>query len=195
MFLIVGAENLVKSSSSSSGNGNISPESFYVTPATSPPERPQSYYPFPFPHEQSSSSPARDPAASSSSSLPVQRNPQEPRPKGRPKGSTNKPKPDTDAPAVYPSLEHPQAMNPMIEYNNEKDLLEQLFKMNDKQLKDYATNNLGMKLRSNISTETLLGKIVTAQLGPPSAPTLQLIKNEHKRRKRIDTPKRLRSPM
>ena len=186
--VLLGAENLIKSSSSSSGNGDTSSETFHSLPPTEQ----QQVYPFPFPSEQqSSSSPARDPTASSSTS----RNPQEPRPKGRPKGSTNKPKPDTDAPAVYPSLEHPQAMNPMIEYNNEKDLLEQLFKMSDEELKSYAINNLGLKVRRNISTEALLGQIIKAQLGPPSAPTLKLINAESKRRKRIDTPKPLRSPM
>lgn len=177
--VLLGAEHLIKSSSSSDGNGDISSETFHSLPPTEQ----QQVYPFPFPSEQQSSS--------SSSSPPVPRNPQEPRPKGRPKGSTNKPKANTDAPAVYPSIEPP----PTIEYNNEKDLLDQLFKMNDKQLKEYATNNFGLKLRGNISTETLLGKIVTAQFGPPSAPTLQMIKAEQRRRRRIDTPKRLRSPM
>ena len=49
--VLFGAENLIKSSSSSGGNGDISPELFYATPATSPPAEQQQVYPFPFPSE------------------------------------------------------------------------------------------------------------------------------------------------
>ena len=184
--VLLGAEGLIKSSSSSSGSGNgdISSETFHSLPPTEQ----QPVYPFPYPSEQqSSSSPAKlnfDPAASSSTS----RNPQEPKPKGRPLGSKNKPKPEASSSDIaYPHIEPP----PKIEFNNEKDLLDKLFTMNDEQLKTYAIEHFGMTLRGNISTETLLGKIVKAQFAPPSAPALKLIKAEHRRRKRggrINTP-------
>ena len=181
--VLLGAEHLIKSSSSSSqsGNGDISSETFHSLPPTEQ----QQIYPFPYPSEQqSSSSPARDPTASSSTS----RNPQEPQPKGRPKGSTNKPKSEASSSnTAYPDLEPPAAMTP------EQETLNKLYRMDKKELKEEFKRLIKKNpTSSQDNRKTLISMIYEWEHGEPSAPTLaEINKNKKKqtRSRRIDTPK------
>ena len=98
----------------------------------------------------------------------------------------NQLEPSSSSSSAYPSLNPPA---PMPQINNRThELLDMLFRMNEEELREYAKNNVGLKPRSNTSKDTLIGNIVIAQLGPPSAPPIDLLKKEIKRRRRIDTP-------
>ena len=189
--VLLGAEHLIKSSSSSSqsGNGDISSETFHSLPTTEQ----QQIYPFPYPSEQqSSSSPARDPTASSSTS----RNPQEPKGKGRPKGSTNKPKSEASSSnTAYPDLEPPAAMTGL---SAQQETLNKLYRMDKKELKEEFKRLIKKNpTSSQDNRKTLISMIYEWEHGEPSAPTLAEINKNKKKQtqsRRIDTLKPLRSP-
>ena len=100
--------------------------------------------------------------------------------------------PSSSSSSAYPSLNPPA---PMPQINNRThELLDYLFGLNEEQLREYAEKKVGLKPRSNTSKDTLIGNIVIAQFGPPSAPPMNLLKKEIKRRRRIETPIPLSPP-
>ena len=117
--------------------------------------------------------------------IPPGRNPLEPSSSALPASAY----PSLDPPAPYQDIHSqiPPRLVPQIN-NRTHELLDMLFRMNEEQLREYAKNNVGLKPRGNTSKDTLIGNIVIAQLGPPSAPPMDLLKKEIKRRRRIDTP-------